>query len=260
MKNLKRLLTVCIATLATTLLLSSCSGEDKIRDYEQLAGKRIVVQEGTTFDAELSTRFPSYTVIKVPTFIDIYKKLMAHEADYGIDEDVTVAAIISSGIMVDTAFANRPAVPMGAIFNKSNTQLQTQFDAFITELEKSGKLAEIRKKWFNAKNPSTLPVPTPKYTEGEPISMFSEGDYPPFSLPVGNKISGLEAELATMFADKMQRPLLIKSINFHDIITDIAAGKADFAMSAISITSERAQQVLFSKPYNYSHTIIVSIK
>lgn len=260
MKKLNRLLTVCMLSMATALLISNCSDDNKIRDYEKLAGKKIVVQEGTTFDAELTTKYPSYKLIKVPKSIDIYQKLLAHEADYGIDEDVTVAAVMAKGILVDTAFVNRSAVPMGAIFNKDNTELQTQFNDFITELDNNGQLAELRKKWFSAINPSVLPVPVSKYTEGEPLTMLSEGNYQPFSVQIGDKISGLEAELGTMFADKLGRPLNIITNSFHDIIPNIAKGSGDFAMSAISITHERAHLVLFSKPYNYSHTIIVSVK
>ncbi|MBR4441195.1 MAG: transporter substrate-binding domain-containing protein [Bacteroidales bacterium] len=47
---------------------------------------------------------------------------------------------------------------------------------------------------------------------------------------------------------------------FQYIIPLIAEGKADMAISGITITDERAEKVLFSKPYNNGYTLIVSMK
>lgn len=255
--------TKLITTLMTSaVILSGCSTKTnhKVREYDELAGKKIVVQEGTIFDEELSQKYPSYNITRVPSFFDIYKVLVSGEADYGIDEDVTASVILSSGLSIDTAYANIPAEPMGAIFNKNNTELQSQFNDFIDELEKSGELSKIRDKWFSSTSPSSLPIPESTVTSGKPITVITEGSYPPFNLSIGKKVSGLDAELVTMFANKIQRPIQISVVSFRDIINHIAQGKADIGISGISINEERASKVLFSKPYNNSHTIIVRLK
>lgn len=259
MKKLRQVLAACIVSAA---FLTGCSApqETKIRDFDNLAGKKIVVQEGTMFEDMLHEKYPSYNVISVPTFIDIYKTLIAGNADYGVDEDVTVSLIMAGGLSVDTSYTNTPPAPMGAVFNKNNTELQSQFNDFITELENSGQLAEIRNKWFNSSSPSTLPVPEGKVKEGKPLNVITEGDFAPFNLTVGGKISGFEAELSAMFADKLGRPLKFTVIPFHEIIQQIADGKGDMSLSGFSITEERAKIISFSKPYNYTHTILVSMK
>lgn len=247
---------------SSVILLAGCANKpnSKVREYDELAGKKIVVQEGTIFDEELSQKYPSYNITRVQSFFDIYKVLVSGEAEYGIDEDVTASVIISSGLSIDTAYANIPAEPMGAIFNKNNTELQSQFNDFIDELENSGELSKIRKKWFSSTSPSSLPIPESTVKSGKPINVITEGSYPPFNLSIGKKISGLDAELVTMFGNKIQRPVVISVVPFRDIIDHIAQGKADIGISGISITEERAGKVLFSKPYNNSHTIIVRLK
>jgi polar amino acid transport system substrate-binding protein len=251
-----------IITALTAMTISGCSmsGEDKIRDFENLSDKTIAVQEGTTFEAIFAEKYPSYNVIKVPTAFDIYKAIVSGKAEYGIDDDVSAVLMLAGGLSIDTANANMPAVPMGAVFNKKNTELQAQFNDFITELEQSGLLAEIPNKWFSTSSPSSLPVPKPQVTEGEPLNIVTEGDYPPFNLSIGGIVSGLDAELWTLFADKIGRPVKISVIPFSDIIPCIAEGKADMSLSGISISEERAKKVLFSKPYNNTYTIIVSSK
>lgn len=262
MKTSRLILTASvIATVATMSVgCGSTPQDEKIRQFDQLSGKTIVVQKGTTFDEMLAEKYPSYNVKRVPTFIDIYSAVVSGEADYGIDEDVTASLIISSGLSIDTVHADIPAVPMGAIFNKSNTELQAQFNDFVKELESSGKLAEIREKWFGSASPSSLPVPHCNVTEGKPLRVITEGDYPPFNLTISGSVSGFDVELCTLFADKIGRPLVVTAMAFDDIIPFIAKGKADMSIAGISITEERAKQVLFSVPYNYTYTTIVSSK
>lgn len=256
-----KLITTSITT--AVLFLAGCgdSGDnEKVREFDELAGKKIVVQEGTIFDDELSKKYPSYNIKRVPSIFDIYKVLVNGEADYGIDEDVTASLILSSGLSIDTAYANVPAEPMGAIFNKSNTALQAQFNDFIDELNSKGELTKIREKWFSTPSPSSLPIPECSVTSGKPIRVITEGDYPPFNLSIGQKVSGFEAELVTMFADKIQRPVQMIVKPFREIIDQVEQGKADIGLSGITINDERASKVLFSKPYSSTYTIIVRIK
>lgn len=257
----KKLIYASIAFFSIALLSDCSSNKDgKVRDFEDLSDKKIVVQEGTTFDEIFKEKYPSYNVTRVPTFFDIYKKLVSGEADYGIDEDVTATSVLAGGLSIDTTYANTPAVPMGAIFNKSNTELLEEFNEFITDLDNSGKLNEIRQKWFSTAMPSSLPVPEAQTTTGTPLTVVMEGDYPPFNLMVGDKISGFEVELVTLFADKIQRPVKFKRINFVDIIPYISKGKADMSLSGFSITEERAKIINFSKPYNNTYTLVVSLR
>ena len=257
--NTKRLFYAAFAIM--TAAVTGCSTPtEKIRDFDHLSGKKIVVQEGTTFDEILTEQYPQYSVVRVPTFFGIYRALVSGEAEYGIDEDISSQMIISGGLSIDTTFTNMPAVPMGAIFNKNNTDLQAQFNTFLAELEHSGQLAEIRNKWFSTTSPTSIPVPVAKYTEGTPLVAVIEGDYPPFNLMVGANPSGLDAELATMFANYLQRPLTMTRMNFSELIPCIESGKADFCISGISLTDERKEKVLFSNPYNHTHTVIVSLQ
>lgn len=258
--------TQLIKSLVTSavILLTGCasdsSDKEKIREFDDLAGKKIVVQEGTIYDEELTRNYPSYNITRVQSIFDIYKALVNGEADYGIDEDITCSAFISSGLSIDTAYANIPAEPLGAIFNKSNTSLQSQFNDFIDKINRTGELTKIRDKWFNTTSPSSLPIPECTVTSGEPFTVITEGDYPPFNFSIGNKISGFEAELITMFANSINRPVKMIVMPFSDIIDNIAQGKNDMGISGITINDERASKVLFSKPYSNTYTIIVRIK
>lgn len=259
---MKRILSITTALAVASIMLIGCASnnEEKIRSFEQLEGHSIVVQKGTMFETILKEQYPSYNVTSVPTFFGIYKTLVSGEAEYGLDEDVSASLILAGGLSIDTSYANQPPVPMGAIFNKSNTELKQQFDEFLTELDNSGKLAEIRTKWFNSIAPSSQPVPKCHVTEGTPIKAVIEADFPPFNLKNGKDISGLDVELLTMFADQINRPVELTILPFNELIPAVEQGKADMSISGISETDERKEHVLFSKPYNKTHMLIVSLK
>ena len=255
--------TAVLVLITSALMLAGCTDskkDGKIRDFDHFTGKKVVVQEGTIFAETLAKDYPSYDVTTVPTFFGIYKALVSGTAEYGIDEDISASLIISGGLMIDTSFTTLPAVPMGAIFNKNNPELKQQFDEFLTSLEKSGQLAEIRNKWVTSMTPSSLTIPKVEYTTGEPLRAVIEADYPPFNLKSANDVLGLDAELLTLFANYIKRPIDLKIVPFHELIPSVAEGKADISISGISITEERANKVLFSKPYNNTHIVIISLK
>lgn len=259
---MKRLLSITTALTTASLLIMGCASnqDTKLRSFDQLAGKKIVVQKGTMFENIMKEQYPTYSVKTVPTFFGIYKTLVSGEAEYGLDEDVSASLILAGGLSIDTSFTNLPPVPMGAVFNKNNTELKQQFDEFLTELEQSGQLAEIRTKWFNCIAPSSQPVPKALSTEGEPINAVIEADFPPFNLKNGKDVSGLDVELLTMFANRIGRPVKFTILPFDELIPAVEAGKADMSISGISETDERKEHVLFSKPYNQTHMLIVSLK
>ena len=61
--------------------------------------------------------------------------------------------------------------------------------------------------------------------------------------------AGFSADLAADIAKRMGRTLEVTFAAFPDLLPAVQAGDCDIAMSAISITPEREQQVSFSDPY-----------
>ena len=61
--------------------------------------------------------------------------------------------------------------------------------------------------------------------------------------------TGFSADLAADIARRMGRTLKVTFAAFPDLLPAVTAGDCDIAMSAISITPERRQEVSFSDPY-----------
>lgn len=83
-------------------------------------------------------------------------------------------------------------------------------------------------------------------------------EYPPFSYMTGSAVDGIDADIAKKIADKMGWEYEIIAMEFQALIPALASNKIDAAISAITITPQRAQVVDFSAPYYTTNQVIVA--
>jgi len=72
---------------------------------------------------------------------------------------------------------------------------------------------------------------------------------PPLIYKVGEKITGLEHDLAVAFAQYLGRPLHFVELKWQDQIPALLDGRTDIIMSGMTITPKRAFQIDFAEPY-----------
>ncbi|MDR2832552.1 MAG: transporter substrate-binding domain-containing protein [Streptococcaceae bacterium] len=89
-------------------------------------------------------------------------------------------------------------------------------------------------------------------------------DYPPFEFQVlkdnRNEIVGADIKLAQAIADELGVKLVIQSMNFNSILTSLAAGKVDMAISGLSTTPERKASFDFTIPYYNAENKMLILK
>ncbi|MBR4206137.1 MAG: transporter substrate-binding domain-containing protein [Clostridia bacterium] len=83
-------------------------------------------------------------------------------------------------------------------------------------------------------------------------------DFPPFeSLGEGNEVVGIEIDILNAVCEKLGVKLTIKRMDFESVIPGVTSGKYDVGVSGITITEERAKNVLFTVPYCLAQQAIV---
>lgn len=83
----------------------------------------------------------------------------------------------------------------------------------------------------------------------EPLRVAVAPYYPPIVFEMDGRVVGLEADLAAAVAAELGRPLEFVRMTRQELIPAVQSGRADIAMSGISVTPERARRVLFTEPY-----------
>ncbi|MBR2616537.1 MAG: amino acid ABC transporter substrate-binding protein [Clostridia bacterium] len=84
--------------------------------------------------------------------------------------------------------------------------------------------------------------------EGKLI-MATNAYFPPYEYHEGDKIVGIDVEIAEKIARKLGLELEIQDIAFDSIITAVDEGSADFGLAGMTVTPDRLEDVDFSISY-----------
>ena len=102
------------------------------------------------------------------------------------------------------------------------------------------------------------PVETTAAPEDNTIVMATNAFFQPYEYYEGDKIIGIDAEIAAAIAAKLGKELVIADMEFGSIITAVMEGEADFGMAGMTVTEERLKSINFSSSYaNGVQSIIV---
>ena len=90
----------------------------------------------------------------------------------------------------------------------------------------------------------------PEKEEEKPIlKMGTNAYFKPYEYYDGEKIVGIDAEIAAAIADYLGYKLEIVDMEFDSIITAVKGGEVDFGMAGMTITEDRLLEVDFSSSY-----------
>ena len=84
---------------------------------------------------------------------------------------------------------------------------------------------------------------------GGKLVMATNAEFPPYEFHDGDKIVGIDVEIAQAIAGELGMELEIEDIAFDSIIPELVSGKADMGLAGITVTDERKQNVDFSDTY-----------
>ena len=79
--------------------------------------------------------------------------------------------------------------------------------------------------------------------------MATNAEFPPYEYKEGDKVVGIDAEIAQAIADELGMKLEIVDTKFDAIIPGVQSGKYDMGMAGMTVTPEREQSVSFSNSY-----------
>lgn len=128
--------------------------KDTLTDLEQLKGKRIGIQKGTTYLKYLNEKHPDVKPVSYDSYQYAFLDLKAKRID---------AIVASSFVAGDWLSKETDIVALGdkitdhdffgeglgIALRKGNDQLREQFNQALDKLKSNGELDAIYKKWFN---------------------------------------------------------------------------------------------------------------
>lgn len=104
----------------------------------------------------------------------------------------------------------------------------------------------------NADTSNSADANAVKYTarkDDGKLIMATNATFPPYEYKDGDKIVGIDAEVAEKIAEKLGKELVIEDVEFGSIIAGVQTGKYDIGMAGMTVTPEREKSVNFTKSY-----------
>lgn len=90
------------------------------------------------------------------------------------------------------------------------------------------------------------------------LTMATNASFPPYEYYDGDKIVGIDAEIAAKIAEKLGMTLEIQDMEFDTILNAVENGSADVGIAGMTVTDKRLERVNFSTSYaNGVQAIIV---
>lgn len=89
------------------------------------------------------------------------------------------------------------------------------------------------------------------------LHMATEGTFPPYEYYDGDKLVGIDVEVAGAIAEKLGMKLEVVDIAFDSIVSGVQAGKYDMGMAGMTVNEERLEQVNFSDSYSTGIQVVI---
>src|SRR5581483_7756751 len=84
----------------------------------------------------------------------------------------------------------------------------------------------------------------------EPIHTGVDGTFAPHAMPkIGGGVEGFNIDMADEIAKRLHRPIEIAALEFSSLIPGLNAKKFDWIAAPVTVTPERAKNMLFSEGY-----------
>lgn len=236
-----------VAALLTTT--AGCGDRGKITDISQLNGKEFAVPTGTVADKLVLSKFPDARFKYFNSVLDACMAVKGGKADAAAYDEPILKNIAAknTGMAVLPQMITRDSY--GFAVRLEDKELKSAIDGVVADLKSSGRYDEMIKRWLPEQG---TPKPMPALETGaDGVFRFGTSAVTePFSFVDGSqRIVGLDIEIASLVARKLNRKLEIVNMDFGAMIPALVAKKVDMIGACITITEERAQKVLFSEPY-----------
>lgn len=89
------------------------------------------------------------------------------------------------------------------------------------------------------------------------LVMATNAEFPPYEYREGDAVTGIDAEIAQLIADKLGMELKIEDVAFESIIPGVQSGKYDFGMAGMTVTEDRLKDVIFSDSYATGVQVVI---
>lgn len=274
MKRRSLLLVLAIMVLMAFVFSACTQGattgvkNSEIQKPEDLAGKKVGVQVGTTADESCAKYLETikFEVTKYDQIIQTFSELKTGRLDAIIVDEV-VARDYATKFPADYKItgARLTNEPIGICFKKENSAMRDAVDDLLVDMRADGSLKAISQTWFgedlttNVDGAATEKVGTGSFPADKKVLKVGVDDvYPPMEYKDDKNVTvGFDVDLAKEIGKRLGMEVEFVSTAWDGIFTSLNTDKFDCIISSVSINEDRQQNFALTKPYIANAQVIV---
>ena len=256
----RKFMALALAAAMTVSMTSAVFAADEIKSADDLEGKKIGVQLGTTGDAD-ATEVKDATVERYNKGNDAVMALKQGKIDCVVIDSEPAKKFVEKNDDLEIVEDIFDKEEYAICLSKDNADLTKEFNEALKALKDDGTLDSIRDNYIGDDTKGKTPYESPKdieYPNGK-LVMATNATFEPYEYYDGDNIVGIDADIAKAICDKLGKKLVIDDMEFDSVITAVQTGKDDFGMAGMTDTPERRKNIDFSTSYaNTTQVIIVN--
>ncbi len=253
-------LTIALIILMSMSVLSACGKipANSVNNVKDLEGKKIGVQLGTTGDIYAS----DVNKAKIERFnkgADAVQSLKQGKLDAVIIDSEPAKVFVEKNNelkILDEEFA---VEDYAIAIAKGNTKLKDKINSALKTLKDNGTIDSIIKNYIgdSTKGKSPYKSPADVKRDNGTLTMATNAEFPPYEYKEGQKITGIDVDIAQAICDILGMELKIDNIKFDSIITAVTTGKADVGIAGMTVTEDRLKNIDFTDSYTTAKQVII---
>lgn len=263
---MKKLTALALAAAMTLSMAAAAFAEENssgIATLDDLAGKKIGVQLGTTGDIYATDE---YEGDEAGTVIERYNK--GNDAVMALKQGKIDCVLIDNQPALKFVEKNDDLMILEEDFaleeyaicvSKDNAELTEAINAALAELKEEGVLDQINANYIDDETKGTCPYVSPEDVDrsnGE-LVMATNAQFEPYEFYNGTDIVGIDVEMAQAVCDKLGYELKIEDMEFDAIINAVQSGKADIGVAGMTVTEDRLKSIDFTDSYTTATQVII---
>ncbi|MDD4074951.1 MAG: transporter substrate-binding domain-containing protein [Eubacteriales bacterium] len=260
MKTTKTIFATLLAALML-LALTACGAKapaNAVFTLDDLPGKTIGVQLGTTGDIYASDyESEGSTIDRYSKGADAVQALKQGKVDCVIIDSEPAKVFVSKNS--DLTILEEPfALEEYAIcVAKENADLTANINGALATLKADGTLDSIIKNYIGDDAGKTPYVSANTDFSNGTLIMATNAEFPPYEFKEGDKITGIDVDMAQAVADSLKMELKIEDMAFDSIIAAVQSGKASIGVAGMTITEDRLKNIDFTDSYTTATQVVI---
>ena len=142
-------------------------------------------------------------------------------------------------------------------FRKGESDFRNKVNKALSDIISDGTLAKIIEKYIGSEYPDPSEIDYNRDKNLPRLWVGCAASFPPYELRNEKGFVGIDIELCSAIAKKLNMELVISDFKFDNLFDALVNKKIDMICSGLTVTKERLEHFDFSEPYEADSQVIM---